>query len=768
MDLSEPEEPTCVLKMLSEFNRNVEVPNFPFVFERFGNVSQESSNNKPESDLSSVKKRRVEPHDSTLDSDMSISENIPASPWESNKLRRELIEAKTEIKNLEYRYHELLNIKKSSDILYEKDREAFKYAEEKQTRKIRDLEKHLKQMRARATKLEEELSDMKATAPGAIAELEGEQHALQVQKTILNGRLEEDLRMERTNYKLLEEEWKARLSSLESEKELCDTTVEKLRAELKEKTVQLQKQEMYKTKLMVAQQKVQELQMEADNNRETVKQMAGMQSKLLHYGEVLKENETLNKQVTNLRELISNNLLLEGQLEELKMQQKKAEENQTELIKLKTDFAEVENERLLIVDMRDLIEKSQRSILELNYQKKEIQQDLQAAKEKITSLTSHLESASAKEAKTKNLLEAHASTIRRLKKQNNLVTWERNDLRQMLDSVQKEVTLIGNATFSESAAPPGSDRAKLEVLEKVIEGYRQRMEHIEADQGLVCVIPDQAGSPNHPDIKKLTSERDDLLREKEELLKREKELKEKVDHLTYQMEWRALKERDELLREKELKEKVDHLTYQMEWRALKGDFDIRETKVLRLKLGPHETESTSSASTLDQLKIENDKLKEKIKILKDQIQSGSDASKLQDVTVLAESNVNAVASKQVEELNNKIKSLELQGKRLREVYKAASQEFRETVYLLFGYKVDRTNCMYKLASMYADGPDENLLFQSTEGQLNLIETDYSKVLKPLLDLHLGRHHSIPMLLSALTQELFQRQTMSMTNSTLSV
>jgi hypothetical protein len=40
----------------------------------------------------------------------------------------------------------LLNIKKSSDILYEKDREAFKYAEEKQTRKIRDLEKHLKQV----------------------------------------------------------------------------------------------------------------------------------------------------------------------------------------------------------------------------------------------------------------------------------------------------------------------------------------------------------------------------------------------------------------------------------------------------------------------------------------------------------------------------------------------------------------------------------------------------------------------------------------------
>lgn len=55
--------------------------------------------------------------------------------------------------------------------------------------------------------------------------------------------------------------------------------------------------------------------------------------------------------------------------------------------------------------------------------------------------------------------------------------------------------------------------------------------------------------------------------------------------------------------------------------------------------------------------------------------------------------------------------MELQSKRLREVYKSASQEFRETVYLLFGYKVDRTNSMYKLGSMYADSGDEFLLFQ---------------------------------------------------------
>uniref|UniRef100_A0A8D9FEQ8 Mitotic spindle assembly checkpoint protein MAD1 n=2 Tax=Cacopsylla melanoneura TaxID=428564 RepID=A0A8D9FEQ8_9HEMI len=768
MNNSDPEEPTCILKMLNEFNRNApDVPSFPFVFERVSNVSHESSNNQAASTTAqstgSVKKRKVvdvKNAASTLDeSDRSLSdsfaENIPASPWESKTLRQDLIEARTKVKNLDYRYQELLSLKKSSDILYEKDRETFKYEEEKLTRKIREMERHLKQVRVRATKLEEELSDMKCTAPVAIAELEGEQHALEVQKSILNARvaeLEEDLRRERSCHARLKAEWEAKVSSWDSEKQALESSLEKLRLELKEKNVTLQKQEMYKTKLMVAQQKVQELQLEVDNNRENVKQMDSMQQKLLNYADVLKENETLTKKVSNLRELISNNLLLEGQLEELKLQQKKAEENQSELIRLKaetmglkqdlkqwTELArhyfrdkEVSSEHLLIVDMKDLVDRSQRNIIELTYEKKELQQELQKVKEKNTSLSLELETAHARDVKSKGLLEKYASSIRRLKKQNNLVTWERDDLRQMVDSFQKEVTLIGNTTFSDATSGGASggepDKCKIETLMSVIEGYTKRMKELEADKELVCVSSDQSSS-SHPDVRRLTTERDELLKEKEELVKKEKELTDKVEHLNYQMEWRALK----------------------------GDFDIRETKVLKLRHGPHDKESTSSTAglgALDQLRMENEQLKEKIRILKEQGASGA-----VDVTIQAENNVSAAARQQVEELNAKIKSLQVQGKRLREVYKTSSQEFRETVYQLFGYKVDRTQNMYKLASMYADAPTDNLLFQSLEGELNLIETDYSKVLKPLLDLHLGQHHSIPMLMSALTQELFQRQTM---------
>uniref|UniRef100_A0A8D8UF44 Uncharacterized protein n=1 Tax=Cacopsylla melanoneura TaxID=428564 RepID=A0A8D8UF44_9HEMI len=95
MNNSDPEEPTCILKMLNEFNRNApDVPSFPFVFERVSNVSHESSNNQAASTTAqstgSVKKRKVvdvKNAASTLDeSDRSLSDSF-AGACASNKTR---------------------------------------------------------------------------------------------------------------------------------------------------------------------------------------------------------------------------------------------------------------------------------------------------------------------------------------------------------------------------------------------------------------------------------------------------------------------------------------------------------------------------------------------------------------------------------------------------------------------------------------------------------------------------------------------------------
>lgn len=59
-----------------------------------------------------------------------------------------------------------------------------------------------------------------------------------------------------------------------------------------------------------------------------------------------------------------------------------------------------------------------------------------------------------------------------------------------------------------------------------------------------------------------------------------------------------------------------------------------------------------------------------------------------------------------------MRSSELQNQRLREVFKVKSQEYREAIYILFGYKVDGLpNKVYRLSSVYAEGPEEYLIFQ---------------------------------------------------------
>jgi len=63
-------------------------------------------------------------------------------------------------------------------------------------------------------------------------------------------------------------------------------------------------------------------------------------------------------------------------------------------------------------------------------------------------------------------------------------------------------------------------------------------------------------------------------------------------------------------------------------------------------------------------------------------------------------------------LRDKLKSQEIQNQRLREVFKKSSQEFRESVYTLLGYKVDGLqNNMYRLTSQFAFHEEDNLMFQ---------------------------------------------------------
>lgn len=149
------------------------------------------------------------------------------------------------------------------------------------------------------------------------------------------------------------------------------------------------------------------------------------------------------------------------------------------------------------------------------------------------------------------------------------------------------------------------------------------------------------------------------------------------------------------------------------------------------------------------LLVQVDRLKRKIKSLEE----GHETSKLSD---------SVCSSREVQTLREQLKTSEIKIQRLKEYFKTSSHEFRNVCYMLLGYKIDRkSSTQYALSSMYAETPDDCLQFQlNPDGNLNLLETPFSATLEDMVDLHLRHQSSIPVFLSALTMDLFNRTTMT--------
>uniref|UniRef100_A0A8C0DW35 Mitotic spindle assembly checkpoint protein MAD1 n=1 Tax=Balaenoptera musculus TaxID=9771 RepID=A0A8C0DW35_BALMU len=117
-------------------------------------------------------------------------------------------------------------------------------------------------------------------------------------------------------------------------------------------------------------------------------------------------------------------------------------------------------------------------------------------------------------------------------------------------------------------------------------------------------------------------------------------------------------------------------------------------------------------------------------------------------------------------LKKQVESAELKNQRLKEVFQTKIQEFRKVCYTLTGYQVDiTTENQYRLTSMYAERKTDCLIFKAagpSGTKMQLLETEFSRTatVQELIGLHLLRQASIPAFLSALTLDLFSRQTVA--------
>lgn len=150
------------------------------------------------------------------------------------------------------------------------------------------------------------------------------------------------------------------------------------------------------------------------------------------------------------------------------------------------------------------------------------------------------------------------------------------------------------------------------------------------------------------------------------------------------------------------------------------------------------------------LQLEVERLKRKIH----NMEQGLEASKL-----------NITTPEEINKLREQSRTADIQMQKLTDYFKSSMQEFRNVVYMLLGYKIDKTNSQYKLTSMYAECESDTLYFQlNSEGSLDLLENNFSTTLEELIDLHLRHQKSIPVFLSALTINAFNSSTITATMS----
>ncbi|XP_076623924.1 mitotic arrest-deficient 1 [Colletes latitarsis] len=188
-----------------------------------------------------------------------------------------------------------------------------------------------------------------------------------------------------------------------------------------------------------------------------------------------------------------------------------------------------------------------------------------------------------------------------------------------------------------------------------------------------------------------------------------------------------------------LRQEINRLKGELEHRALKGDFNCN-ARVLHFTMNPAAIAEQQAEEKHKALLRELEELRAKV------AQGGANTT---------------TSSLQVQEIAELKQTHEIKIARLKEAFKASSQEYRQACYQLFGWRVDRTKeGRYKLYSQYAESSEDFLFFNIGEEGVDLLETAFSATLVPLVEQYLRRQHSVPMFLNAVQSDLFSQQTMT--------
>ncbi|XP_036913827.1 mitotic spindle assembly checkpoint protein MAD1 [Sturnira hondurensis] len=472
-----------------------------------------------------------------------------------------------------------------------------------------------------------------------------------------------------------------------------------------------------------------------------------MKSELVRLPKVERELKQLREENACLREVRDANGLLREEVEGLQRRLSRQEKMQENLVDL-----ELEQERLL-AKLRSWERLDQTTGLSIRTPEDlsrfivELQQRELALKDRNSSITSsareldkvrqqlqeELCQVSTQLLEERKKRETHEALARRLQKRVLLLTKERDGMRAILGSYDSEL-----APAEHSPQLTRRMREAEDMVQKV-HAHSSEMEAQLAQALEELGSQKQRADTLEMELKVLRAQPGPAAQSA--LLSREEasELRLKVEELEGERS--------------RLEESKKQLEAQLERLSLLGDYDQSKTKVLHMRANPASEARRCLRQDEARLREECERLRKLVSALE---RGGPVPADLEASC--------PPSSKEVTELKKQVESAELKNQRLKEVFQTKIQEFRKVCYALTGYQVDITReSQYRLTSMYAERKDDCLVFKATGPSgttMQLLETEFSRTVPELIELHLQRQDSIPAFLSALTLDLFGRQTLA--------
>uniref|UniRef100_A0A182PDL3 Mitotic spindle assembly checkpoint protein MAD1 n=1 Tax=Anopheles epiroticus TaxID=199890 RepID=A0A182PDL3_9DIPT len=683
---------------------------------------------------------------STTATGFTTTTQVAQSPWETRRMKADLIEARSRITFLKKEIEHLNTEMATTQLRNQHKISSLEKELGFSGQKVADLEKHLQAVRKREhvakqdmNKFRNQFQQLKTESDGRQFELRQALQRLEQKYETDTGELNTEIRDLSSQVTDLEQQLRLAQDELDTTREINDTLQSK--ADAYDRT----KRELEATldRLAEAESRVKTLEYEVGSYEDWKTLSKVSSDRLASVTELEKENMRLKEQLKNLHDLIGNKLLLEEQVASTQERLKDLEKKDAQAVALEVRVKELERElaewrkfgkdytpkESLVCPktMRNHIEQILQKDLLLTSEQSTVKTEKNQILGRIEELRSENSLLNGRLADYKRAQEGLQSIVHRAQKKLNLVTGERDYLKQLLESYENDLTINHSVVGSEGDKK--QLRARIEMLEKTLTGYKDLCQKQEADLQANKGLSDISFVLTSEQYEKLRKEIDELRLENERLTRRKEELEVEVENQTLRAQ-------------------------------INGPTVLNTgSKIMRYIDSPAEQDIRAEHNTKLKLMAEVERLKLHIQRLQETNQDLTECLQNTDET----DNITLKIKESVD-LRMQLKELQSKYDQRKELYQQSSEDFRTVVNLLFGFKIDRISGSYfQLRSQYAESPDEYLNFAlAPDGSvLTLLESDYAASLRDLVETQFKTHNSVPVFLSSLTLELFNRTTMTM-------